>query len=118
MPRRRDVRTTFFVPALSALLHEDEQRQVAAEGHEIGVRGWIHELNAVLPYAAERDLMFRSSDALESVTGIRPVGLRTPSWDFSSIEAGCTDVRTDQRALHCSPRQEKLDWGAKALWLK
>jgi peptidoglycan/xylan/chitin deacetylase (PgdA/CDA1 family) len=27
--------------------------------------------------------MLRASDALESITGVRPVGLRTPSWDFS-----------------------------------
>jgi peptidoglycan/xylan/chitin deacetylase (PgdA/CDA1 family) len=27
--------------------------------------------------------MKRSADVLEQVTGIRPVGLRTPSWDFS-----------------------------------
>jgi peptidoglycan-N-acetylglucosamine deacetylase len=40
-------------------------------------------LNSVLPYEVERDLMFRSTDTLEKITGIRPVGLRTPSWDFS-----------------------------------
>jgi peptidoglycan-N-acetylglucosamine deacetylase len=80
---RHDVRATFFVPAVSALLHPDEQRRVVAEGHEIGIHGWIHELNSVLPYEAERDLMLRSSDALETITGARPVGIRTPSWDFS-----------------------------------
>lgn len=80
---RHDVKATFYVPAVAALLHEDEQRRVIAEGHEIGIHGWIHELNSVLPYEAERDLMFRSTDALERITGIRPVGLRTPSWDFS-----------------------------------
>ena len=31
----------------------------------------------------ERDLMLRASDALTKITGMRPVGLRTPSWDFS-----------------------------------
>jgi peptidoglycan/xylan/chitin deacetylase (PgdA/CDA1 family) len=80
---KHDVRATFFVPAVSALLHPDEQRRVVAEGHEIGVHGWIHELNSVLPYEAERDLMLRSADTLERITGRRPVGLRTPSWDFS-----------------------------------
>ena len=80
---RHDVKATFYVPAVAALLHEDEQRRVVAEGHEIGIHGWIHELNSVLPFEAERDLMFRSTDTLERITGIRPVGLRTPSWDFS-----------------------------------
>src|SRR5918992_518998 len=71
------------VPAVSALLHPEEQRALVAEGHEIGIHGWIHELNSVLPYEAERDLMLRSADTLEKITGKRPVGLRTPSWDFS-----------------------------------
>ncbi|HSB77423.1 MAG TPA: polysaccharide deacetylase [Candidatus Methylomirabilis sp.] len=81
--RSYDVRATFFVPAVAALAYPDEQRRVVAEGHEIGIHGWIHELNSVLPYQAERDLMLRSAEALEKIAGVRPVGLRTPSWDFS-----------------------------------
>ena len=80
---RYGVKATFYVPAVAALLHPDEQRRVVAEGHEIGIHGWIHELNSVLPYEAERDLMLRAADTLERITGRRPVGLRTPSWDFS-----------------------------------
>ncbi|MGE0701298.1 MAG: polysaccharide deacetylase [Hyphomicrobiaceae bacterium] len=80
---RHDVKATFYVPAVVALLHPDEQRRIVGEGHEIGIHGWIHELNSVLPYEAERDLMLRSAETLEKVSGQRPVGLRTPSWDFS-----------------------------------
>ncbi|MBL8836568.1 MAG: polysaccharide deacetylase [Alphaproteobacteria bacterium] len=77
------VPATFYVPAVAALLHPEEQRRVVAEGHEIGIHGWIHELNSILPYEAERDLMMRAADTLTEITGVRPVGLRTPSWDFS-----------------------------------
>jgi peptidoglycan/xylan/chitin deacetylase (PgdA/CDA1 family) len=80
---RHGVKASFYVPAVTALLHPDEQRRVIAEGHEIGIHGWIHELNSVLPYEAERDLMLRAADVLEKTGGVRPVGLRTPSWDFS-----------------------------------
>jgi len=80
---RNDVPATFFVPAVTALLYPDEQRRVVAEGHEVGIHGWIHERNSVLPIEAERDLMLRSADTLESISGVRPVGMRTPSWDFS-----------------------------------
>ena len=31
----------------------------------------------------ERDLTFRAADTLEKLTGRRPVGIRTASWDFS-----------------------------------
>src|SRR5258705_556940 len=80
---KHGIRATFYVPAVAALLHPDEQRRVVAEGHEIGIHGWIHELNSVLPYEVERDLMLRAADTLAAITGVRPVGLRTPSWDFS-----------------------------------
>ena len=80
---RCGVKATFYVPAVTALIHPDEQRRIVAEGHEIGIHGWIHELNSVLPYEAERDLMLRSADTLEKISGVRPVGIRTPSWDFS-----------------------------------
>jgi peptidoglycan-N-acetylglucosamine deacetylase len=78
-----DVQATFYVPAVSALTYPDEQRRVIAEGHEIGIHGWIHEVNSTLTYEAERELMLRARDALEKITGVRPVGVRTPSWDFS-----------------------------------
>jgi peptidoglycan-N-acetylglucosamine deacetylase len=80
---RYDVRASFYVPAVTALLHPEEQRCVVAEGHEIGLHGWIHELNSILPHEAERDLMLRSADELERIAGVRPLGMRTPSWDFS-----------------------------------
>jgi peptidoglycan/xylan/chitin deacetylase (PgdA/CDA1 family) len=78
-----DVRASFYVPAVSALLYPDEQRRVIAEGHEIGIHGWIHERNSQLPREAERELQMRSADTLEKVCGVRPAGIRTPSWDFS-----------------------------------
>ena len=80
---RHRIPATFFVPAVSAMLYPDEQRRVAEAGHEIGIHGWIHERNSVLPPANERDLQKRAADTLERIAGVRPVGIRTPSWDFS-----------------------------------
>jgi len=80
---RHDVPATFFVPAVSALLHPAEQRALCGAGHEIAMHGWIHELNSMLPAEAERELYLRASDTLTAICGERPVGLRTPSWDFS-----------------------------------
>ena len=80
---RFGAKASFFMPAVAALLHPEEPRALADEGHEIGLHGWIHELNATLSHQTERDLMLRAADTLERVTGRGPVGLRTPSWDFS-----------------------------------
>lgn len=80
---RHGVKATFYVPAVVALTHPEEQRRIVAEGHEIGIHSWIHELNSVLSYEDELDIMLRSRDTLEKITGRRPVGARTASWDFS-----------------------------------
>ena len=80
---RHDITASFFVPAVVAMIHPDEQRAVVEQGHEVGIHGWIHEFNSTLPPADERDLQMRSADVLEKITGVRPVGIRTPSWDFS-----------------------------------
>lgn len=83
--RREDVPATFFVPAVVALLYPDEQRQLIAEGHEVALHGWIHEVNTQVPPDKERELHLRAADTLEKITGLRPVGMRTPSWDFSEV---------------------------------
>ncbi len=75
---------TFFIPAMSAKLHPPSVREILARGrHEIALHGWIHERNSLLSEDEERELMRRSLDALEQIIGRRPVGIRTPSWDFS-----------------------------------
>src|ERR1041385_8805565 len=75
---------TFFIPALSAKLHPESVKDILSKKrHEIGVHGWIHERNSLLEEADERDLMRRSIETLTQMIGKKPVGLRTPSWDYS-----------------------------------
>ncbi len=87
---RHDIKASFFMPAVVAQLHPDEPRALAGEGHEIGIHGWIHELNSKLPRTTERDLQMRAADVLEQACGRRPVGIRTPSWDFSPYTLSIT----------------------------
>ncbi len=81
--RRHAVPATFFVPAVTALLHPDEQQRIVAEGHEVGLHGWIHEVASGLSPEEERTLMLRSADTLERIVGRRPVGMRAPSFEIS-----------------------------------
>ncbi len=77
------VPATFFVPAVSALLHPADVEAFVAGGHEVAAHGWIHERNTTLGKAEELDLTGRACDTLERLAGTRPTGIRTPSWDFS-----------------------------------
>ncbi len=96
---RHRVPATFFMPAVSALLHPAEARGYVAAGHEIAAHGWIHERNMLLEPEQERELADRALDTLEEITGVRPVGVRTPSWDFS---AATLDIIIDQQLLYDS----------------
>jgi peptidoglycan/xylan/chitin deacetylase (PgdA/CDA1 family) len=80
---RHAVPATFFMPAVSAMLHPDEARAVTQAGHEIGLHSWIHEYNSNLDHDTERDLALRARDVLDRLSGQTPVGMRTASWDFS-----------------------------------
>jgi peptidoglycan/xylan/chitin deacetylase (PgdA/CDA1 family) len=83
-----DVPGSFFMPAVSALLHPAEVEAYVAGGHEVAVHGWIHERNMLLERADELDLTGRAIEVLEKLSGTRPVGIRTPSWDFSDNTLG------------------------------
>ena len=80
---RHSIPASFFYPGVSALLHGDEVRAVAQDGHEIGLHSWIHEKNTDLDYEAERSVNLRAAEVLERLAGRPPVGMRTASWDFS-----------------------------------
>jgi Polysaccharide deacetylase len=58
----RGIPATFFMPAVSALLHPDELRRYVADGHEVGMHGLIHERTMTLAPADERELALRSAD--------------------------------------------------------
>jgi peptidoglycan-N-acetylglucosamine deacetylase len=81
---RYSIPASFYIPAVSALLHPDDVRAIADAGHEVGLHGWIHERNSNLAEADERDLSYRAADVLTRLAGQPPVGLRTASWDFST----------------------------------
>jgi peptidoglycan/xylan/chitin deacetylase (PgdA/CDA1 family) len=96
---RYAIPASFYIPAVSALLHPDDVRRIAEAGHEVGLHGWIHERNSSLAEADERQLTHRAAAVLEQLAGRPPAGLRTASWDFS--EATLKIIR-DMRLLYDS----------------
>jgi peptidoglycan/xylan/chitin deacetylase (PgdA/CDA1 family) len=81
---KHGVPATFFCPAVAALIGPEEPARIAAEGHEIGIHGWIHENTSILPEAVERELMLRARDTLAKLSGRDPVGHRAAQWDTSA----------------------------------
>ena len=80
----QDVSASFFGPAISFSLAPDMIKAIQAAGrHEIGIHGWIHERNAVLPLEDEKRLLEMAVERMTDLIGERPVGYRAPSWNFS-----------------------------------
>lgn len=77
------IKASFFMPAVVAKLYPESIKRIVTRGHEIGVHGWIHERNSLLTEDQERRLLQQALSTLEEISGARPIGLRTPSWDYS-----------------------------------
>jgi peptidoglycan/xylan/chitin deacetylase (PgdA/CDA1 family) len=79
-----DVRATWFVPGHTIESFPDVAGEVVDRGHEIGHHGWSHTPpGSFEDRAAERRDLERGIEAIEDLTGQRPDGYRSPSWDYS-----------------------------------
>jgi peptidoglycan/xylan/chitin deacetylase (PgdA/CDA1 family) len=76
-------RATFYVPGATALRHPDAVALIVDHGHEIAHHGHEHLPGHLLPADSQRDEIVRGIEALESVTGVRPVGYRSPAWELT-----------------------------------
>ena len=79
--RRHDIRASFYVPGHTALAYPDLVRSIAADGHELGHHGWVHEGLSRLEPDREREYLVRGLEALDRVAGVRPAGYRAPGVD-------------------------------------
>jgi peptidoglycan/xylan/chitin deacetylase (PgdA/CDA1 family) len=103
---RNGLRTSWMVPGLNAGNYEAAVRAVAEAGHEVGNHGYHHENFGLLSREQQRDVLLRANEALEKVTGTRPIGYRTPAGDMTAdtpellVELGFTwssSTRGDDR---------------------
>jgi peptidoglycan/xylan/chitin deacetylase (PgdA/CDA1 family) len=74
---RNGVPATFFVPGFDAENNPDLVREIVAAGHEVGAHGYLHERWEV-PEDEEGPLLRKAHDVLTGITGVAPVGWRSP----------------------------------------
>lgn len=89
MLESRGIETTWFVPGHTVETYPDLCGAVVDSGHEIALHGWNHEVVSTLDPSQERDVLRRAFDSLVRVTGVEPVGNRTPSWDYTEHTLDC-----------------------------
>lgn len=81
---RHGIKGTFFVPGHTALAYPVQTRDIVARGHELGHHGWTHESAADFDDATQREIFAKGLDALKKVTGVRPLGYRSPGGSYNS----------------------------------
>lgn len=78
-----DIKATFFVPGYVAETHQDLVEDICARGHEVAHHGYLHEAPASMNAEEEEEVLRKGIDILRGLTGHRPVGYRSPSWELS-----------------------------------
>jgi len=82
--RDHSIATTWFVPGHTADNFPAETLRIVEAGHEIGHHGYLHESPSTFDTTqAEEEALERGLRSLERITGSRPRGYRSPSWDLS-----------------------------------
>jgi peptidoglycan/xylan/chitin deacetylase (PgdA/CDA1 family) len=79
----RGIKASWYVPGVVIKTYPDACGRVVKEGHEIGHHGWSHVPPAQLEAAREVDEFGRAVETIVELTGHKPKGYRSPSWDIS-----------------------------------
>lgn len=78
-----EIKGTFPTCGRTAELYPEAVKEIAKRGHEVAAHAFMHEKLYTLNRDEEREVMTKTIAALEKVTGIRPVGWRSP-WYWST----------------------------------
>ncbi|MFC3572458.1 polysaccharide deacetylase family protein [Streptomyces yaanensis] len=77
--KQDDLHATFFVQGAGHIAKYPEiLRRIADEGHEIGNHTWTHEILTQIDADDARQELTRTQDAIEKITGTKPILMRPP----------------------------------------
>lgn len=79
--------STFFIPGHSLESFPKEMKMIKEAGHEIGAHGYTHENPVAMTLQQEEDIMAKSVELIEALTGERPRGYVAPWWEMSANTA-------------------------------
>ncbi len=80
---RYGIRSTFFIPGWVAERNQETVRLIQRRGHEVAHHGYLHEAPSSVEPQEEAAILDRGIRILEGITGQRPLGYRSPSWELS-----------------------------------
>lgn len=80
---RHQVKATFCMVGKTAEKRPDVVKLIQSEGHELAVHGWDHRPYYNMKAKDEKQDIRKTVEIIQTITGRRPVGHRTPDWNPS-----------------------------------
>ena len=63
----------------------EQMKMIVDAGHEIGAHGYSHENPIAMSAKQEEDVLLKSIELIEKISGKKPSGYVAPWWEFSNI---------------------------------
>ncbi|MEK5333677.1 MULTISPECIES: polysaccharide deacetylase family protein [unclassified Lysinibacillus] len=82
---KHNIKTTWFIPGHSIETFPIEMKDVFKRGHEIGAHGYSHENPIAMTPKQEEQVLLKSIQLIEDLTGKKPTGYVAPWWEFSNV---------------------------------
>ena len=80
---KHEIKATFFIPGYIAETNYEMILSISDSGHEIGHHGYMHEPPSTLSPLEEEEVLDKGSEIIKEITGVKPLGYRSPSWELS-----------------------------------
>lgn len=78
------LRTSWFIPGHSVETFPEQSKMIVDAGHEVGLHGYSHENPLAMNRTQEEDVLKKSIELIEGISGKKPSGYVAPWWEFSN----------------------------------
>ncbi|EAH4950345.1 polysaccharide deacetylase [Campylobacter coli] len=83
--KKYNIPATWFAPGHSIETFPEQIKMIVDAGHEIGAHGYSHENPIAMSTKQEEDVLLKSIELIEKISGKKPSGYVAPWWEFSNI---------------------------------
>ncbi|EMS7385162.1 polysaccharide deacetylase [Campylobacter coli] len=83
--KKYNLPATWFAPGHSIETFPEQMKMIVDAGHEIGAHGYSHENPIAMSAKQEEDVLLKSIELIEKISGKKPSGYVAPWWEFSNI---------------------------------
>ncbi len=83
--KKYNIPATWFAPGHSIETFPEQMKMIVDAGHEIGAHGYSHENPIAMSRKQEEDVLLKSIELIEKISGKKPTGYVAPWWEFSNV---------------------------------